>query len=243
MTPVVNVQAQIMVIDDSDVTRETLVSYFEEEGFIVYSAETAEQGEELLAEHDIDIVLLDIRLPGKDGLTLTRELRTGSEIGIILVTGRQDQIDRIIGLECGADEYVTKPFNPREILARSKNLIRRVKKLKALERNSDKEPGGLIEIGPWKMDIHRRWLKQSDKDEPVQLTEAEFQLLNALITNPGRSLSRDELMDRLRNRSWNATDRTIDVLIGRIRRKLKDDSCNPRWLITVHGVGYLYSPE
>lgn len=243
MTPVVNAQAQILVIDDSDVTRETLVSYFEEEGFIVHSAETAEQGEELLAIHDIDMVLLDIRLPGKDGLTLTRELRSASEIGIILVTGRQDQIDRIIGLECGADEYVTKPFNPREILARSKNLIRRVRKLKTLERSAEKEPEGFIDIGPWKMDIHRRWLKKADSDEPVQLTEAEFQLLNALVTNPGRSLSRDELMDRLRNRSWNATDRTIDVLIGRIRRKLQDDSYSPKWLITVHGVGYLYSPE
>lgn len=242
MNYTVNSQAQILVVDDSDVTRETLVSYFEEEGFVVHAAQTAEEGEDILNIHDIDLVLLDIRLPGKDGLTLTRELRTYSDIGIILVTGRLDEIDRIIGLECGADEYVTKPFNPREILARSKNLIRRVKTNKLLESEPSKDVATLIDVGPWKLDIHRRWLQKSQDSEPVQLTEAEFQLLNALVENPGQSLSRDQLMDRLRNRSWNATDRTIDVLVGRIRKKLEDDACHPRWLITVHGVGYLYSP-
>ncbi|WP_315983043.1 response regulator [Aliamphritea spongicola] len=109
-----NSDARILVVDDEPVTRECLTSYFETEGFQVFEAETAEQAESVLSEHTIDVVLLDIRLPGKDGLTLTRELRVHTEVGIILVTGRQDEVDRIIGLECGADEYVTKPFNPRK---------------------------------------------------------------------------------------------------------------------------------
>ncbi len=232
----------ILVVDDSDVTRETLVSYFEEEGYKVFSSETAENAELILLDNDIDLVLLDIRLPGKDGLTLTRELRVKSEIGIILVTGRLDEIDRIIGLECGADEYVTKPFNPREILARSKNLVRRVKKLRTQEEEESTVNSSLLPVGNCSLDQHRRILTKAD-GEVIQLTEGEFQLLIALVEHAGKPLSRDQLMERLRNRSWNATDRTIDVLIGRIRKKLEDDICQPKWLITVHGVGYLFSPH
>ena len=122
-----NVDARILVVDDEQLTRQCLSSYFEQEGYTVFCAETAEQAEGILSSEAIDVILLDIRLPGKDGLTLTRELRVHTEVGIILVTGRLDEVDRLIGLECGADEYVTKPFNPREILARTKNLVRRVR--------------------------------------------------------------------------------------------------------------------
>lgn len=232
--------AKILVVDDSDVTRETLVSYFEEEGYSVFGASTAELAEEILGREEIDLVLLDIRLPGKDGLTLTRELRTQSEIGIILVTGRQDEVDRIIGLECGADEYVTKPFNPREILARVKNLVRRVQKLKQ-QSTASETPASMLPIGAWLLDTHRRQLVQEGA-ESVQLTEGEFQLLGVLMAHPGQTLSRDQLMDRIKNRSWDATDRSIDVLIGRLRKKLETDPANPQLIITVHGVGYLYSP-
>jgi len=231
--------AKILVVDDSEVTRQTLVSYFEEEGYGVQGVATAEEAESILGRESIDLVLLDIRLPGKDGLTLTRELRAQSEIGIILVTGRQDEVDRIIGLECGADEYVTKPFNPREILARVKNLIRRVHKLR-LQAVEDEKPA-IERIGVWTLDTHRRQLLE-EGGEPVQLTEGEFQLLVALMNNAGQTMSRDQLMDRLKNRSWDATDRTIDVLVGRLRKKLRDDPHTPRLIVTVHGVGYLYSP-
>lgn len=227
---------KILVVDDSSVTREMLQSYFAEEGYSVSTAETAEAAETLLSEHEFDLVLLDIRLPGKDGLTLTRELRSRSEVGIILVTGKQDEIDRIIGLECGADEYVSKPFNPREILARGKNLIRRVR----LQRSLHKPV--LRTVGTWQLDTARRVLIKSDKSIS-QLTEGEFQLLSALLENEGVALTRDQLMDRIKNRTWNATDRTIDVLIGRIRRKLAEDALCPALIITVHGVGYLLSPS
>ncbi|WP_421847696.1 response regulator [Marinomonas sp.] len=230
---------KILVVDDSSVIRETLESYFTEEGYTVSGAGTAEEAELLLAEQEFDLVLLDIRLPGKDGLTLTRELRTRSEVGIILVTGKQDDIDRIIGLECGADEYVSKPFNAREVLARGKNLIRRVRKQRDLAKNQSEEPT-LRTIGTWQLDTSRRILLNSDRSVS-QLTEGEFQLLLALKANEGEVLTRDQLMDRIKNRTWNATDRTIDVLIARIRRKLSEDPSCPQMIITVHGVGYLLS--
>lgn len=231
-------EIKILVVDDSIVTRETLQSYFAEEGYSAEGVETAEAAEQRLAEDVFDLVLLDIRLPGKDGLTLTRELRSRSEVGIILVTGKQDEIDRIIGLECGADEYVSKPFNPREILARGKNLIRRVQAQRATTKSAD-EPT-LRNLGPWQLDTSRRVLVKADRSI-TQLTEGEFQLLLTLMENEGTPLSRDQLMDRIKNRTWNATDRTIDVLIGRIRRKLAEDPNCPQMIITVHGVGYLFS--
>lgn len=231
--------AKILVVDDSDVIRQTLVSYFEQEGYGVFSAANAEQAEDLLAREPFDVVLLDIRLPGKDGLTLTRELRTGSEIGIILVTGRQDELDRIIGLECGADEYVAKPFNPREILARVKNLVRRVQRLRSLEtRDAETES---IRVGGWNLDAHRRLLL-GDDGETVQLTEGEYQLLQVLLQNIGKTMSRDQLMDRLKHRAWDATDRSIDVLVARLRKKLREDASHSQQIVTVHGVGYLLSP-
>lgn len=231
--------SKILVVDDSSVIRETLESYFAEEGYTVAGAETAEAAELLLNEQEFDLILLDIRLPGKDGLTLTRELRSRSEVGIILVTGKQDDIDRIIGLECGADEYVCKPFNAREVLARGKNLIRRVRKQRELAKPMVEEPV-LRTVGTWQLDTSRRVLVKSDRTVS-QLTEGEYQLLLALKANEGVALTRDQLMDRIKNRTWNATDRTIDVLIGRIRRKLSEDPLCPQVIITVHGVGYLLS--
>ena len=232
---------KILVVDDSDVTRQTLVSYFEEEGYRVFGANNAELAEQKLNEEAFDLILLDIRLPGKDGLTLTRELRANSEIGIILVTGRQDELDRIIGLECGADEYVTKPFNPREILARAKNLIRRVRKSSTANTVASESDNAMLNVGAWSLDTQRRLLIGRN-NAMVQLTEGEYQLLHVLVDNAGRTMSRDQLMDRLKHRAWDATDRTIDVLVGRLRKKMGEDKCSLPHIITVHGVGYLYSP-
>jgi DNA-binding response OmpR family regulator len=218
-----------------------LSSYFENEGYNVQCATTAEEAEEVLALGAVDLILLDIRMPGKDGLTLTRELRVNSEMGIILVTGSQDEIDRIIGLECGADEYVTKPFNPREILARAKNLIRRVK----LCQQAKSEVTGdyiLKAFDRWKLNTVRRQLID-EQQIIVQLTEGEFQLLKCLMDHVGKILSRDQILDQIRNREWVSTDRTVDVLIGRLRRKLGDDSAAPRLILTVHGAGYLFKPK
>jgi DNA-binding response OmpR family regulator len=232
---------KILVVDDDELTRQVLSSYFENEGYNVLCATTAEEAEEVLALGAVDLILLDIRMPGKDGLTLTRELRVNSETGIILVTGSQDEVDRIIGLECGADEYVTKPFNPREILARAKNLIRRVK----LCQQAKSEVTGdyiLKAFDRWKLNPVRRQLID-EQNIIVQLTEGEFQLLKCLMDHVGKIMSRDQILDQIRNREWVSTDRTVDVLIGRLRRKLGDDSAAPRLILTVHGAGYLFTPK
>jgi len=231
----------ILVVDDEPTSRQILVGYFQNEGYSVREADTAEQAENILQKETVDLVLLDIRMPGKDGLTLTRELRANSEIGIILVTMRQDDVDRIVGLECGADDYVTKPFNPREILARAKNLIRRVQLLRKLE-TEESSIDYTRRFSQWTLSINLRKLVHDD-GETVQLTDGESQLLITLIDHAGLAMTRDDLMDRIRNREWLPSDRTIDVLIGRLRRKLRDDSTNPQILITVHGTGYLFNAK
>jgi len=232
---------KILVVDDDELTREVLSSYFENAGYDVLCASTAEEAEEILALENIDLILLDIKMPGKDGLTLTRELRVSNEIGIILVTGSQDEVDRLIGLECGADEYVTKPFNPREILARAKNLIRRVKLCQQPKANNT-DDYILKAFDLWKLNPVRRQLID-EQQVTVQLTEGEFQLLKCLMDHVGKIMSRDQILDHMRNREWVPTDRTVDVLIGRLRRKLGDDPGDPRLILTVHGAGYLFTPK
>jgi DNA-binding response OmpR family regulator len=232
---------KILIVDDDELTRQVLSSYFENEGYDVLCATTAEEAEELLVLGTVDLILLDIRMPGKDGLTLTRELRVNNEVGIILVTGSQDEVDRLIGLECGADEYVTKPFNPREILARAKNLIRRVRLCRQV-KSADNDDNILKAFDHWKLNPVRRQLIDEEQTT-VQLTEGEFQLLKCLMDHVGQIMTRDQILDQIRNREWVPTDRTVDVLIGRLRRKLGDDSTNPRLILTVHGAGYLFTPK
>lgn len=234
--------AKVLVVDDDAVTRACLVNYFVAEGYDVREAETAEDAEQQLATDMADLVLLDIRLPRKDGLTLTRELRVKSEVGIILVSGRQDEVERIIGLECGADEYVTKPFNPREILARAKNLIRRVRQADASPAlPAVSVPAAVPVCEGCVLDEDARQLGHAD-GTVTALTEGELQLLRAFLAHPGQTMSRDALMDLIRNREWVPSDRTVDVLVGRLRRKLHDDAANPRIILTVHGAGYRFSP-
>lgn len=230
---------KVLVVDDDLVTSTCLAEYFAAENYDVIVAETAEEAGRIASTQDVDLVLLDIRLPGKDGLTLTRELRVLSEVGIILVSGRQDEIERIVGLECGADEYVTKPFNPREILARAKNLVRRVKHARTLSAGAARE--NAVFFASCTLHIDRRRVVDADGGES-ELTEGEFQLLKAFLRHPGQTMSRDQLMDMIRNREWAPNDRTVDVLVGRLRRKLKDDPANPRMILTVHGVGYRFTP-
>jgi DNA-binding response OmpR family regulator len=227
----------VLIVDDDPLIRELLQSYLEQEGYSVRCASTAEQAEACLEEHPVDLVMLDIRLPGKDGLTLTRELRVRSEVGIILITGRNDEIDRIVGLECGADDYLSKPFNPRELISRAKNLIRRVRHS---QQPAALAPAGqLRQFDDWTLDVDRRRLIAPDGGETL-LTHGEFQLLIVFLRNAGHTLSRDQLMDQIRNREWLPNDRSIDVLVGRLRRKLDDDPANPRLIITIHGTGYLF---
>lgn len=228
----------VLIVDDDPLIRELLESYLAREGYQVRCASTAEQAEACLAESPVDLVMLDIRLPGKDGLTLTRELRVRSEVGIILITGRNDEVDRIVGLECGADDYVIKPLNPRELVSRAKNLVRRVRH--AQQPAAAPASAQLKRFAGWMLDNDRRRLIDRDGSETL-LTHGEFQLLSVFLRNAGHTLSRDQLMDQIRNREWLPNDRSIDVLVGRLRRKLRDDPAEPQLIITIHGAGYLFT--
>ncbi|MFJ2690635.1 response regulator [Pseudomonas sp. NPDC087336] len=230
---------RVLIVDDDPLIRDLLHAYLSQEGYDVHCAATAELAETFLASQAVDLVMLDIRLPGKDGLTLTRELRVRSEVGIILITGRNDEIDRIVGLECGADDYVIKPLNPRELVSRAKNLIRRVRHAQ-MPQPVAAVAKPVKQFADWALDTDRRRLIDPSGSETL-LTHGEYQLLSVFLRNSGHTLSRDQLMDQIRNREWVPNDRSIDVLVGRLRRKLHDDPAEPQLIITIHGAGYLFT--
>ena len=227
----------IVVVEDEPITRAQLVAHLEDAGFATQAYADGVDLLDRLKEHSAAVVLLDIRLPGTDGLTLTREIRTHSDIGVILVTSRTDQIDRIVGLESGADDYVTKPFDPRELTTRIRNLVRRVEAQRVQVRKAIRR-----HFDGWTLDLHRRELRDP-ADEVRALTAAEYQLLLAFVDHAGEVMSRDQIMTRIRNREWYPDDRYIDVLVGQLRRKLGETASNARLITTVHGTGYLFTPE
>ena len=233
----------VLVVEDDVVTRSKLVGYFQKEGYQVSEAESGEQMRAILEEQSVDLVMLDINLPGEDGLMLTRELRSQSDIGIILVTGRTDSIDKIVGLEMGADDYVTKPFELRELLVRVKNLLWRISAARHTPAKEDRkeESGQLIRFGEWTFDIQRRALSRNG--EPVKLTKAEYELLVALSSHPNKVLSRERILNMISHRVDAPNDRTIDVLIRRMRAKMEFDPKNPQIFVTVHGEGYMFAGD
>lgn len=227
---------RLLIVEDEPITRSQLKANFEKEGFQVWTAEDAEHATDLLAYEPIDICLIDITLPGKDGLTLTRELRADSDIGIILVTGKDDSVDKIVGLESGADDYVTKPFDPRELLSRVKNLVWRVR-----NQEKQKEKGFKRHFEGWTLDLNKRELT-TPQDQLQSLSAGEFHLLLALIENAGEVMTRDQLMNKIRNREWYPDDRYIDVLVGQVRRKFRQFDAETTFISTIHGTGYLFAP-
>jgi len=230
------VAQHILVVEDDSVTRRRLAASLRQQMYRVTEAENAEQMEAILARDPADLLLVDINLEGKDGLTITREQRGKSKVGIILLTSRTDQVDRIVGLEMGADDYVTKPFDKRELFARIKNLLSRVSDL----GETAPPPEPVCDFGHWRLDRTRRRLESVDGAvEP--LTRAEFELLQAFTRHPGVILSRDRLLDMIQHRQWAPDNRTIDVLVGRLRKKIERDPSQPDWIITVHGEGYVFA--
>jgi two-component system torCAD operon response regulator TorR len=191
----------------------------------------------LFAKGDVDLILLDINLPDEDGFSLLREIRRQSEVGVIMVTGKAEDVDRIVALEMGADDYVIKPFNSRELFARAKNLLRRTRLARVVQKD---EP--VKRFSGWMLNIPRRTLT-SPTGEDVRLTMFEFELLAALSESQGRVMTRDYLMDHVSGRDRAANDRTIDVLVGRLRRKMEDTPADPRIIVTVQGVGYVLAGE
>lgn len=225
--------SQILIVEDDPVAATTLAAYLGKEGYRVHTAADGESMRERFARDDIDLVLLDISLPDDDGFSLLREIRRRSEIGVIMVTSKADEVDRIVALEIGADDYVVKPFNARELLARVKNLLRR--SLAARRAATDHR---LLRFAGWTLNLAGRTLS-SPGGEEVALTRYEFDLLAALAGRAGQVLDRGTLADRLGGGRHVSGDRTIDVLIGRLRRKIELRPGEPRIIVTVQGVGYV----
>jgi len=225
--------AHIVVIEDEPVTRTALAGYLASFGYRVTDFASAEAAEKVLAQDSPDLLIVDINLSGKDGLEITREQRARSEIGIILLSGRTDDVDRIVGLELGADDYVCKPFNRRELLARVKNLLRRTAAMRQLTRR-------VIQFAGFTFDTAARHLTTANGD-PVQLTRGEYELLRTFVLNPGIVLTRDRLLATMTHRTGNTGARTVDVMIKRLREKLEDDPKAPRIFATSHGEGYVFT--
>ncbi len=225
----------VVVVEDDEVTRAKLAGYLEAAGHRVTEAMDGRVMRGILERDPADVILLDINLPGEDGLDITRQIRNRSNVGIILVTGRTDEVDRIVGLEVGADDYVTKPFNPRELLARVKALLRRVDLGASAERPVKRFAGFLF-------DLRTRRL-QSPDGERIALTRAEFELLSTFVARPGTVLNRDRLLSQITHRSRDPSDRTVDVLVRRLRQKIEVDPKMPEIIVTAHGEGYIFAVE
>jgi two-component system OmpR family response regulator len=226
-------------VDDDPRICRLLQLYLEQEGYRIYTASSGEEMRQKLAALQVNLVLLDVRLPDEDGFTLVKELSAISNLAVIMVTGRSDPLDKILGLELGADDYVTKPFDERELLARVRTVLRRSSREQPA---SGAVPGRAVaRFAGWQLDILAQELT-SPEGTRVFLTTREFQLLVALVEHPQRVLSRDSILELLSGRDWTPVDRSIDVLIAKVRKKLGDDAQRPELVKTVRGVGYKLGP-
>jgi two-component system phosphate regulon response regulator OmpR len=236
--------ARVLIVDDDPSIRAMLREYLQGHGYVVAEAGGGAQMRQRIETELPDVVLLDIRLPGEDGLTLAKFLREHYDVGIIMVTASGDVIDRVVGLEVGADDYLPKPFDPRELLARLKSVLRRIQAKPAADvpvaaASSPSRP----RFGRCELDVDSRRLFEASGAE-VAMTAMEFDLLRVFLANPNRVLSRDQLLMHTRNREWEPFDRSIDIRIGRLRRKIEPDPAGePRCIRTVRNAGYMYVPD
>jgi len=225
--------ARVLVVDDEPMVRDVLARYLEKEGFAV---QTAEDGEQALAAFDAsppDLVLLDLMLPRVDGLEVLRRMRERAHSAVIMLTARGEETDRVVGLELGADDYVTKPFSPREVVARVRAVLRRTSGLAATTPD-------VVTFGDVTIDGPRREVRRGE--EPVHLTRKEYDLLALMASNPGRTFTRSELLDEVWDFAWDGDTSTVTVHVRRVREKIEQDPSNPDHLVTVWGVGYRFEP-
>lgn len=232
---------EILVIDDDPEIRNLLRTCFEREGYLVTEAGCATEARSALAKGSIGLVTLDLTLGREDGLTLAREIRAGADIPIIMVSGKGDDVDRIVGLELGADDYIAKPFNLREVLARVRAVLRRHDGKTAASATSQPKHETLQFAG-WTLDLTSRELKGAS-GAVRDLTTGEFNLLEIFVRRPHRVLSRDEIMDLLKGHDYSPLDRSIDALISRLRKKIDDDGSKPALIKSVRGVGYMLAQD
>jgi DNA-binding response OmpR family regulator len=227
----------LLVVDDDQDIVDIIKRYFSAQGFDVAVAADGFSMRAVIDSQDIDVVLLDLGLPGEDGFTLTRYLRGRWKGALIIVTGRGDSIDRVVGLELGADDYVTKPFDLRELLARVRSVLRRASEPAASAVGNAQD---VVRFGGFRLNVDSRELTDA-AGKVIPLTTGEFDLLGAFIANPNRVLSRDDLMNRIHGRDAGPFDRAIDVQLGRLRRKLETDPAQPALFKSVRGAGYIFT--
>jgi two-component system OmpR family response regulator len=236
MEPVIKESsAHLLIVDDDREIRDLVSRFLRNHGFRATVAKDGSEMKRALADWRIDLIVLDLMLPGDDGLTLCRDLRASSKIPIIMLTAMGEDTDRIVGLEMGADDYLAKPFNPRELLARIKAVLRRAGEEPA---RAEKPEDKVFRFAGWKLDPGRRRL-ESPQRVVVELSAGEHDLLLALVEHPQRVLSRDQLLDMTRGRAAVPFDRSVDVQVGRLRRKIEADPKSPELIKTVRGGGYL----
>jgi two-component system, OmpR family, response regulator len=227
----------LLVVDDDREIRDLLSRFLAKHGYRVSTGRDAREARSIVADARIDLMILDVMMPGEDGLALCRQLRAGSDMAIVMLTAMGEDTDRIIGLEIGADDYLAKPFNPRELLARIKAVLRRAGQRRLPALNAD---AVVLEFDGWRLDVGQRRLDSPD-GLPVLLSGGEFDLLVAFAEHPQRVLSRDQLLDITRGRSAGPFDRSVDVQVSRLRRKIETDPKRPALINTVRGGGYVFT--
>ncbi|MEM7025974.1 MAG: response regulator [Pseudomonadota bacterium] len=234
--------SHIIVVDDEPEIRSMLVDYLGHVGFTVREAEDGATLRRILAEEPADLVVLDINMPGEDGLSLARFLRANTSVGIVMLTAAGEIVDRVVGLEIGADDYIAKPVDLRELLARIRAVLRRLGSGATEPAAAEAEPVSTMPIGECQLDLEAHRLYDADGQE-VPITSMEFDLLKAFVEHPNRVLSRDQLLDLAHNKDWEPFDRSIDIRIARLRRKIETDPSKPQVVKTVRGAGYIFVPK
>ncbi len=233
-------EIRLLIVDDDREIRDLVARFLTQHGYRVFSARDAVAMEEVLKTTRIDLLILDLMLPGTSGLEICRELRAKSNMPILVLTAMGDQTDRIVGLEMGADDYLAKPFSPRELLARIRAILRRVGP--PTQAGAVLSPPKMMKFSGWKLDLGRRRLEAPD-GVIVDLTTGEYELLMAFAEHPQRVMTRNQLLDLARGRDATPFDRSIDVQVSRIRRKIEADPKSPSMIITVRGDGYMFTPD
>ena len=235
-------QAHVAVVDDDPAVRDALRSCLEAGGYRVSEASSGKELQKLLAASTVDLITLDLGLHGEDGLAIAREIRAASKVPIIMITGKSELIDRVVGLELGADDYIAKPFHVREVLARVRSVLRRAED--ASSGTTGKPSGNVAryEFSGWTLDCSNRELR-AEHGGSTYLTAVEFNLLVVFLGNPRRTLTRDELLDLSKGQEWSANDRLIDNQVGRLKRKMLDLNGDTEVIRSVRGIGYVLASD